>query len=144
MTAPRFRNPDRFEVRHEREFIRQHCPSGRDGFIAKDLDLVTRAWGPRFETDGWGRLRLEEIKFGRTPLGQSKVRTFGLLDRLCRAGAAALGEPWRYDGFYVVRYGAPTWAEADWFVVNDIELTPNEFVRWLKFDPLRVPAWRSA
>jgi len=125
----RFHHPDLVEQRHERDFIRSHCPNGRDGFIAEDLDLVLRAFGPTYQTDGRGRIRLVEIKFGNASLGPSKRMTFGLIDEGLRKG---LGP--RYDGLYVVRTESRTWEESSSFNVNGTVLDRDEFVAWLNWD----------
>ena len=127
LIRPTFRNPEHLQVLPEREWLRQQLPSGREGFIAEDLDLVVRAYGPRYGLDALGRFRLIELKRGNASLGTSKRMTFGLIDQGLRTGATAE----RYDGYYVVRT-SEAWDEAQVFNVNGIDLAHGQFRRWLQ------------
>jgi len=42
LNKPKFRHPDKFQVLPWREYIRQNLPSGAEGFVAEDLDLIIR------------------------------------------------------------------------------------------------------
>ena len=129
MSDHEFRNPDLVEQRHERDFIRKHCPNASDGFVAEDLDLLLRVYGPNYGTDAVGKFRLVEIKYGNPPLGKSKENTFGAIDAALRVG---LGD--RYEGYFYVRTDAVRWDNATTFKVNSATLNTNEFIDWLNGD----------
>lgn len=125
-----------------REWIRQSMPSGPDGFVAEDLDLVVRTYGPMFHTDAKGVFMLVELKIGGAPLGASKVRTFGLLHEILRQG-----DPYRerYRGFFVVRTSSERWSDSTTFDVNGIALTADEFKRWLSGEEFAIRGmWESS
>jgi hypothetical protein len=131
-----FWNPDKFEQRPERDFIRKHCPNGSDGLVVEDLDLLLRCYGPNYGTDAAGKFRLVELKHANAPLGTSKLKTFRLIDSL-------LAPSPRYDGFYVVRTDSPEWETVPMFTVNQIDLEFEEFVDWLNFRLAVPPMWRE-
>jgi hypothetical protein len=84
-----------------RDWIRDKCPAGKDGFVCEDLDLVINCFGKligRSHSED-GRIKLIEKKFNRE-MKYPQRRTFELLDRLARAG-----DPDRkhYRGLYTLK-----------------------------------------
>lgn len=131
MAQPVFRNPDKIQVLPYREWLRKNKPSGSQGCIVEDLDLVLRVYGINFHTDATGKLMLIELKFGNAWIGTSKIKTFGLLDSLCRI---ADPDRLRYLGYYVVQYDNEDWDTAN-FRINRTSVTHKEFVnKFLDFD----------
>jgi hypothetical protein len=72
--------------RRLRDALRRGLPEARDGFVALDVDLLVRWYGPRYSTDATGRLALVELKHGTAGLGEGQRRTLRLLDQLARRG----------------------------------------------------------
>jgi hypothetical protein len=133
----------------KREFIRRNLPSGRDGFVAEDIDLVIRHFSNRYDQDSAGRLRLTEVKVARGMFRTSKAMTLGLLDAICRSSDMAE----RYEGFFLIYTETDNWDECDLFVVNGIELSRDSFIAWLNGElnlrpvlpknvPTNVAKWR--
>lgn len=117
-----------------REYIRQNCPKGSDGFVAEDLDLVVRHFGPHFNQDAKGKLRLIECKVGVGEFSASKRMTFGLLDEMCRSSNMRD----RYEGFFLVYSEKESWADVSHINVNGFALTHEQFGQWMN-RKLRVP-----
>ena len=115
--------------------IREELPDGTVGFVAEDLDLIIRHWGPNYGLDDVGRFRFVEVKHGEPKIDDAQQWTFSLIDDTCRRGDP---DGARYDGFYVVGHNA-----ADTHVPKTIykvkrlgssdilRLTRPQFVRWL-------------
>lgn len=80
-------------------------PDARDGFVALDLDLLVRWYGPNYGTDATGRLALVEIKHRNADLGNGSKSTLRLLDAMLRRGDTER----RYLGLYLLREYAPGW-----------------------------------
>jgi hypothetical protein len=127
----------------KREFIRKHLPSGRQGFVVEDLDLILRHFGHNYQLDSQGRISLIEIKVGIGTFGPSKAYTFGLLDQMCRSSTMAD----RYRGFYLIYTETDDWDNAPVMFVNGHHLAADEFKHWLNGDieiepiePTQVPA----
>lgn len=138
MSSHTFRNPDLYQQLPERDWIRSVMPEGRAGFVAEDLDLVTRTYGPNYNSDAVGRLMMIELKHAGASLGSSKENTFGMMDALMRsADPRAL----RYRGFFVIRTADPDWSTVETFQVNSERLNPGQFVEWLS-DRRQVRAWQ--
>lgn len=130
MTGPKFRHPEKLQRLPIRDWFRTHYPSGPQGYIVEDLDLVLRIYGERFTEDERGVFMLVELKYGNAYLNKSKRMTFGLIDGLLR-----LADPQqrRYLGYFVIQYTDEDWDKAD-FRVNRQTLTRDEFLRFLQFD----------
>ena len=106
MGIPTLRNPNIVQPLAYRETLRQHLPTGSDGMVVEDLDLVLRWFGGNYALDDIGRIRLVEIKHQGFGIGRAQESTFGLIDRLCQVGAEAVRNQElvdRYDGFFVVQ-----------------------------------------
>lgn len=145
MRAPRFRGDIQEEADRTfrmRELLRgrgyRSMPSGPDGFIVEDLDLLLRWKGPRFNLDDAGRFRLIEVRRRGTNLDWAKEWTFGLIHFCLRAFKP------RYDGFYVVQHDNDDFDRATTFWVNGQELTADEFLNWClePFSPIPSYKWR--
>jgi len=130
-SRPEFRNPDKFQLLPFREWIRRNLPSGSDGFVCEDLDLVVRVFGEWFGQDSIGRFMLIELKFMGTRLGRAQRMTFGLVDRLLRAGDP---DAKRYRGYFVLEYSDEDWDLAE-FRVNGVGVTQEELFGFLLFMP---------
>jgi hypothetical protein len=112
-----------------REWIRQHLPSGDEGTVVEDLDLVMRVYGAKHETDDVGRFMLCELKFRHKWIDRAQKKTFGLIDSILRAG----DREGRYLGYFVVQYSCEDW-ERSRFMVNHVLLSRDEFMAFLQFD----------
>jgi hypothetical protein len=128
---PRLRRPDIVKPDPHRDYLREHCPPGNEGFVAEDLDLVVRRFGTKFGTDADGQFALIEVKHGTAPLGPSKERTFKLIDDLLSAQ-----DPWaeRYLGMYLLRFfknGDEPWSDEDPVVFGKSQMTAGDYRRWL-------------
>jgi len=134
MSDHTFRNPELYQVLPFRDFLREVMPNGREGFVAEDLDLILRWYGPKYHLDSVGLFALVEIKVGNAPIsiGRSKNMTFGLIDRIIRMGDKDLQK--RYRGWYVIVTNSLEWECCDYFWVNGIKLTPSTFIDWLSLD----------
>jgi len=130
MSKPVFRNPDKFQVLEFREWIRENLPSGADGTVVEDLDVILRVYGERYDTDEKGKFMLLELKYGNAWIDYAQKKTFGLLDDLLRRAGP---ESNRYVGFFVAQYDDEDW-DASEFRVNRKSLTREEFFRFLQFD----------
>ena len=124
MAQPVFRNPDKFQILPFREWLRKNMPSGTDGFVVEDLDLVIRVYGPNFESDAEGKFILVELKYGMAWIGRAKKMTFGLIHRLLRETDS---HRQRYLGFYVLNYDDEDWDKAN-FKVNGLILSKEELL----------------
>lgn len=130
-----------------RELLRgngyQPMPSGSEGFVVQDLDLVLAWHGQRFGLDRPGRVRLTEMRRWGKRLDGSKVWTFGLLDTMLRQS------PWadaRYDGFYVVEHSDDRFDRSTRYRVEGAELDSDEFLSWVESPVSPIPAhgWRES
>lgn len=128
MKKPVFRHPNKFQVLPWREYIRENIPSGIQGFVYEDLDLVARRFS---KEDPIGKFMFIEIKYKDTMLGVAQTRTFGLIDRLLRS---ADPERKRYVGYYLMQYPDPDPNKCDHIRVNEQQLTMEEFKKWLRFE----------
>jgi hypothetical protein len=113
-----------------REYIRKNAPSGSEGFTAEDLDLIITHFGPNYESDEFGRIRLIEIKTGNETMNKSQKYTLALLDRMCRTSR----ESFRYQGFFLVWAPTKNWEDEQIITVNGYDLTQKQFNLWLKDD----------
>ena len=130
MTGHTFRNPELFQVLPFREWMRKNLPSGSQGMVIEDLDLVIRVYGTNFGSDAVGKFMLIELKFKKSWIGQAQKRTFGQIDRLLRK---ADPDAKRYMGYFVVQYDDEDWDKAQ-FKVNRKRLPTETFKRFLLFD----------
>jgi hypothetical protein len=132
-----------------RDHMRRRFPSGADGFVPEDIDLIIRRYGVRYHLDAEGVLRLLEMKWrpgfnGAAVLGLAQHRTFSLLDEMCSSSAIAD----RYEGFFVVTHENPNpfdgrvWLDHFGTDRPPILLTGAEFELWLRGD-VHVDLWRS-
>jgi len=101
-------------------------PNGRDGFVAEDLDLLVRWFGPNFHFDARGGFMLVELKYGNAWIGGAQKMTFGVLDELLRKGDP---EGQRYTGFYLVQYDNEDW-ECARFKINGVSVTQEQMVQF--------------
>ena len=120
-----------------RDAFRDHCPWGRDGFTAEDMDGVVRFHGPNYNTDADGLFCFYEKKHGRAGLGWSKLRQMIMLDRMIRLSP----EAHRYLGFYIIR----VWQNGKSFSIDEEPQTysPKELGDWFNGLPARVDAERQ-
>lgn len=109
-------------------------PHGPQGFVAEDLDLVVRWFGPDFNLDSIGRLRLVEMKRSPFYLDTAQVRTFGpLAERL---------EGWeRFDGFYVVQTSNEQHDAETIYTIDGLDLSSAEFRQWLLTPVSPIERW---
>lgn len=128
IAKPIFRNPDKFQILSYREWMREHMPNGKFGFVVEDVDLVIRWYGENFKQDATGAFMLVELKFGDAELGIAQNKTFGLMDRLLR-----LADPKkdRYLGYFLLQYSDEDWDKAT-FKINRDEVTRQQFESFLK------------
>lgn len=128
MRKPVFRNPDVLPLLGFREYIRNNFPSGPDGLVAEDIDLIIRWYGPNFGLDNNGQFILCELKNGlHEKVGLAQQMTFGLIHRLLKH-ADPNGR--YYKGFYVINYTDEDWERAS-FKVNGQDMTLKELNRFL-------------
>jgi len=130
MTAPTFRNPDKFQQLSFRDWFRKNKPSGKEGYVVEDLDLVLRIFGANFHTDATGKFILIELKFKNAWIGPAQKRTFSLINSLLRQGDP---ERKRYLGYYVVQYDNEDWDKAS-FRINRVKVTCEEFDKFSNLD----------
>jgi hypothetical protein len=141
--TPRFNNPDLVQLDYLRELLRGNqgfpMPAGPHGLVFEDLDLVIRHFGARFGLNDVGMFRLSEIKHRDSPLGHSKIKTFGMIDSMLRTHP----ESDRYGGFYVIRYDREiTEFTKDTIIeVNGVELKTPEFLEWCKNPISEIPRY---
>lgn len=126
---PVFRNPDKFQVLPFREWLRKNKPSGGQGYVVEDLDLVLRVYGSRYNQDAIGAFMLIELKFGSAYIRTAQKRTFGLIHKLLRL---ADPEAKRYAGYFVIQYDNEDWDIAG-FRINRKKVTRQEFDNFLDF-----------
>jgi len=124
----RFRNPDLFQVLPWREWIRREMPPGSRGWVAEDLDLVVRRFGPN---DPIGRFMFVEIKYAAISLNTAQKWTFGLIDRLLRR---ADPKGTRYIGYYLMQYPDKDPEKCNSVTINGQRLCINDFKKWLAFE----------
>lgn len=104
-------------------------PTGQQGFVVEDLDLVLRWYGEKYGLDDKGRLRLIELRReGKDNgyLGGSKNHTLGWMDE---AFWSYHGVD-RYDGLFVVEHSDDNADEGTTFWVNKEELDVRGFLSW--------------
>ena len=145
---PKFRNPELYQVLPIRTFFRGECgfefPSGGQGFVVEDLDLLFRWYGPQYGQDADGRFRLAELKYESSTIRTAQRKTFGLMDRILQRGDP---DGLRYDGFYLIQL-YPNPADPDdiitantRFVVNGEEMTTEQFRTWSLNPRSTVPSY---
>jgi len=130
MIKPIFRNPDKFQRLPFRDWIRENLPTGQEGYVVEDLDLIIRACGQNFNSDGIGKFMLIELKYGSTWIGYAQRKTFGLIHQLLRESDP---DRIRYIGYFIIQYDDENWDDAT-FKVNTVELSRTELLRFLSFD----------
>src|SRR4029450_4557735 len=99
MTTPVFRNPHLFQVLPLREYIRLNFPSGPEGFVTEDLDLLVRHFGRKYSQDLFGRFMLIDHKSLGANLGSAQEWTFKLVHSTLRAGDP---KRQRYLGYFLL------------------------------------------
>lgn len=138
----RFRDSDEEATFQLRELLRGKrpglpMPSGRDGFVVENFDLVLRWFGPNFGLDARGRIRLVEVKREGSSLDKSQHYTFGLL-------AAALDGWPRFDGLHLVRHSNDVHDHTTRYTVgagtNAIRMNAPDFLVWCLTPWSYVPA----
>ncbi len=133
---PEWNGADKHKLREPlRDMIREELPEGTAGFVAEDLDLIIRHWGPNYGLDDIGRFRFVEVKHGKPKIDDAQRYTFTLIDDTCRRGDL---DGTRYDGFYIVGHNAAdAHAPETIYKVNRLgssdvlKLTRPQFIRWL-------------
>lgn len=86
VVRPVFRNPDKVQVLPFREWMRQNLPTGKQGMVVEDLDLLPTIFGPlagRSYSDD-GMFMLVELKTPGYSMSYGQKRLFGLIDTLLR------------------------------------------------------------
>jgi len=129
MGKPVFRNPDKFQRLAFRDWLREHKPTGAQGYVVEDLDLVLRVYGKGYGTDGDGKFALIELKFGESWIRYAQIKTFGQVHKTLRDG----DKQNRYVGFFVIQYSDEDWEKAE-FSVNKTALSRDEFDLFLSLD----------
>lgn len=128
MTVPKFRNGDKLPVYPLRSLLRGEShwkmPTGSEGFVVEDEDLIVRWYGPRFKLDALGRFRFMEWKYGEAGLNEAQSMTFGLI-------ATELQSSARFDGYYLVQYDDHEHGPDATYWVNGWQMTSGEFREWL-------------
>lgn len=132
---PVFRNPDKLQQLPYRDYLRENFPSGADGYVVEDLDVVLRTYGTRFRSDDTGRVMLIELKYHPHWIGPAQQRTFGLIHQLMRKGDP---DRERYLGYYVVWHDNSDW-EASNFWINRKPVDRQIFHRFLSFEDVGIP-----
>jgi len=107
-------------------------PTGREGCVVEDIDLVLRGFGTLYHTDDEGILKLIELKYGKAEMGFAKTKTFGLIDRGLKRG-----EPERYKGYFLINYDNENWDKAN-FEINRKPVTLTELSRFLMFGDIGI------
>lgn len=123
---PQWRGPEHL-IDDRRQFIRENMPSGKEGFVAEDLDLVIKYFGSNFSTDRDGFIKIIELKVGIGIFGTAQKETMGLLDKMCRTSEYSE----RYLGFFLVYSPSCEWEKEEFITVNGFDLSQNEFKQWL-------------
>ncbi len=109
---PHFRNEDILQVLSHRQYLRRKkFPSGTEGLVVEDLDLLIRWYGPHFLSDDIGRFILIEIKVYPYKPDGAQIRTFRLLDTLLQKGDP---EHQRYIGYYLIQCLSPGEDKGNW------------------------------
>jgi hypothetical protein len=132
---PEFRNEDKLQRLPFRDWLRKYLPSGDQGFVVEDLDLVIRLFGSAYRLDSKGAFALIELKYMRTDIGKAQRMTFGLIDEVAR-----LGDPQRkrYLGYFLIQYTDEDWDNAS-FWINYKPISKEELFVFLehpeKYEP---------
>lgn len=129
MSKPEFRHPDKFQVLKFREWIRENLPTGKEGFIAEDLDLVIKVFGSNYGLGQAGKFMLCELKFYPTSIGYAQKQLFGTIDKLLRKA-----DPKHkiYRGYYVIQYNNEDWDISE-FWINDISVDHETLWAFFQF-----------
>lgn len=123
---------DKSDLLHYREFLREHTPSGPEGCVHEDVDLLCRVYGPNFAQDQIGKFRIIEVKTcAAESIATAQLKTFGLLDSTL---TAADPHGWRYGGFYVVYTETNDWRTCQDFCVNGMWLYRRDFIDWCRWE----------
>lgn len=101
-------------------------PSGSDGFVVEDLDLVIRWFGQRYGFDSSGAFMLVELKFGNAEMGIPQIKLFGLVDSLLKK---ADPNRERYFGFYLIQYTNEDW-DLSAFKINHFPISREQFIQF--------------
>lgn len=140
MSQPVFRNPDLYQVLPLREYLRGALPSGGDGCVIEDLDLLVRHYGPRYQLDSFGRFMLVEQKHPGSDIGTAQKRTFGLLHQLLRM---ADPDRKRYLGYYLlwVHFGPNNTPIFPITINRQHVLSEPDFLKWLNGETILPSLW---
>jgi hypothetical protein len=98
------KRPDQLHnIDYIRDYIRAKMPmwGGGNGFVALDMDLILRVYGPQYNSNQIGRFALIELKKGDGDLTTAQYKTFNQMDTMLRVGDVR-GD--QYAGSYVLRY----------------------------------------
>lgn len=140
MSDHRFRNPQFYQVLGYREAIREWMPNGSAGFVATDLDLVLRWFGPAYGTDAAGKFAFVELKHGSASLGTAQRMTFRLINDALRLADPTAS---RYVGFYVIKSSTDNWVECDDFCINTVATNQTGLIHWLQHPESIAPMWHE-
>jgi hypothetical protein len=141
MVAPVFRNPHLFQQLPLRDYMRQKLPTGGQGCVVEDLDVVVRHFGYKYRLDADGRFMLIEQKHPGSFIETAQVFTFRLMHNTMRAGDP---EKKRYVGYYVLNIafdldnGEPVFPV---LVNKKHSLNESDFLQWLNGDLVLPSMW---
>ena len=129
-----FRDKNKIDLR--RQFIRVHCPNGKEGWNVQDLDLGIHNFGPwitekfGFSTYDGGVFRMCELKThtGKFSKGQANFSHF--LDDMIKTSKYSK----QYFGFFMIYTETEDWEKTHTFLVNGWQLNQSQFKDWLKFE----------
>ncbi len=141
MEHPVFRNPHLFQQLPLRDYMRDKLPTGGQGCVVEDLDVVIRHFGYKYHLDSDGRFMLIEQKHPGSFIETAQVFTFRLIHRTLRAGDP---EKKRYIGYYVLNVAFDEEDEKPIFpvLVNKIhKLDEPEFLKWLNGEIALPSMW---
>jgi hypothetical protein len=125
-----------------RDWIRENCPTGRNGVVVENLDLVVNVFGKQIGRthNEDGRIKLIEKKMKGRKMNYAQTRTFGLLNKLL-----IQSDPERkyYRGLYTISVdGLPEdFSCANYSVTNHQtgqtkNLDSNQLIAFLKDEDL--------
>lgn len=83
-----------------RDLMRNEFPTGGQGMVIEDLDMIMRVYGHEFGTDQKGRFAMLEFKLGMREMDDAQRNSFSLIDESVRTGCNAD----RYEGFWLINF----------------------------------------
>lgn len=135
VVKPVFRNPDKVQVLPFREWMRDNLPTGKQGMVVEDLDLLPTMFGPLVGRayDADGLFMLVEIKNKGYRMSYGQKRLFGLIDTLLRF---ADPNAEYYLGCFTVWWDYTTNKPV---AINFESCTEQEFSLWMQAKERRAP-----